>query len=191
MRISEITIQSDKKTGLSPDVSVLLKDLGSRNGLVRETARARLVEMGGAAVEYLSDLVEKKNDVARWEAVKALSEIGKPSSVPVLIRALYDGDEEIRWIAAEGLIAIGRDAVEPLLRELLTNPRSFKLKKGAHHVLKGVNAVDRSMDYSELINALNDHATKIHLPMVAYKYLRKVRKLKSEHKAGAMRPGLH
>jgi hypothetical protein len=191
MRTSTSTIVTTKKLEPNTVIPVLFKDLESKNGLVRETARKKLVGMGSSAVDYLSDLVSGPDDTVRWEAFKALSEIADPSSTPILIHSLYDVNEEIRWIAAEGLIAIGRNVVEPLLEELLKNPRSFRLKRGVHHVLTGLSTTDKSVDFTGLLDALNDQSTKIHVPTVTYNVLRKVKKQKSEKKPVKVRKGLH
>lgn len=190
MRTSESSIYKSSNLEVN-HIHDLLKDLGNRNGLVRETAREKLVEIGSPVIEFLSELISRPDDTVRWESIKALSEIANPVSIPTLIQALYDIDEEVRWIAAEGLVAIGRDAIEPLLNELLENPRSFRLKRGVHHVLTGLGPGDKNLDFTELIKALDEHSTKIHLPAVTYRVLRTVRKLKSEKKPARVRPRLH
>jgi HEAT repeat protein len=43
---------------------------------------------------------------------------------------------EIRWIAAEGLIAIGNDSIKPLLIALTDEPKELFLREEAHHVIK-------------------------------------------------------
>jgi hypothetical protein len=66
----------------------------------------------------------------RWEAAKALSEIADPLAATALVNALEDDDADIRWVASEGLTALGRDGLEPLLAALLeragSRPRTCK-----------------------------------------------------------------
>ena len=50
--------------------------------------------------------------------------------------ALEDARSGIRWLAAEGLIAIGREALPPLLQALIHQSDSEWLREGAHHVFR-------------------------------------------------------
>src|SRR5208337_4736626 len=97
----------------------LIEDLQSNDGLLRQSAREKLVSMGRGVVSALENLVSHKDASLRWEAVKALGHIADPGSVPLFIGALYDKDEDVRWVAAEGLVAIGSHAMRPLLIELI------------------------------------------------------------------------
>jgi HEAT repeat protein len=72
----------------------------------------------------------------RWEAAKALGYLADPDGAPALVRALRDEEFGVRWLAAEGLILLGRDGLEPLLRALMERPDSVWLRQGAHHVLR-------------------------------------------------------
>jgi len=75
----------------------------------------------------------------RWEAAKALSQIANPASIQALLEALSDKTFEVRWMAAEGLIRIGRKAVIPLLEALVEHSDSYWLREGIHHVLHDMN----------------------------------------------------
>lgn len=110
--------------------------LQARDGSIREHARERLVEVGEQATGELMALLESGDRQARWEAVKALTEIADPRTVPALLRALQDDDNDVCWVAAEGLAAIGPEAVVPLLQLLIRDGESFKVRQGAHRVLR-------------------------------------------------------
>jgi hypothetical protein len=69
------------------------------------------------------------------EAAKIVELIADRRSIPFLINLLSDKEFEIRWIAAEGLIKIGRPAILPILKSIRDGKSSFIFNKGAHHVL--------------------------------------------------------
>jgi HEAT repeat protein len=118
------------------DVSGLVAALGDNNGLVRQHAREELVDIGHPAVPSLRAALASPHEQVRWEAAKALSEIATPESAPGLVTALEDREFSVRWIAAEGLVAIGHRSVEPLLEALVARGDRQWLREGAHHVLK-------------------------------------------------------
>lgn len=122
-------------------VENLLASLSSNNGREREAARRDLIRMGGAAVRPLVELLgsagqENCSEHACWEAAKALAAIGDPAAVPALLVALEDANGGTRWLAAEGLIALGRSALAPLLGALIWRSDSLWLREGAHHILR-------------------------------------------------------
>ena len=62
--------------------------------------------------------------------LEPLRDIGDPAAAPALVRALEDENFDIRWIAAEGLIAVGQGALTPLLQALVQRPFCRWLQKG-------------------------------------------------------------
>lgn len=116
-------------------IEPLIKQLGARDGLVRQQARINLVRIGEPAVGPLIEALEKRTDYTHWEAAKALSQIGSPQAAEALVEALEDDEFSVRWLAAEGLIAIGQDSLKPLLTALVNKPGATLLREGAHHVL--------------------------------------------------------
>ena len=76
-----------------------------------------------------------ENVLIRMEAVKIIELIADRRSIPEFIRLLDDPEFDIRWIAAEGLIKIGRRSIRPLVKAVRDNENSIILNEGAHHVL--------------------------------------------------------
>jgi HEAT repeat protein len=113
----------------------LICELDSEDGLVRVKARKSLVTIGHLAVKPLVKSLSSNREYVRWEAAKALGQIGDPAAVQALIKALEDKMFDVRWLAAEGLIIIGRPALVPLLQAFMDDPDSFWLREGVHHVL--------------------------------------------------------
>ncbi|MBI1882046.1 MAG: HEAT repeat domain-containing protein [Chloroflexi bacterium] len=114
----------------------LITTLTGKDGPARKRARDQLVEIGLPAVAALLPLLSDKRTYVRWEAAKALSEIGDPGAAPALVKALEDNDPGIRWLAAEGLILAEQAGLPPLLKALLEHGGSVRVREGADHVLK-------------------------------------------------------
>ncbi len=119
----------------NPSLSELMSQLTDHEGPVRERARHALVKIGTPAVPLLIEALTNKNKQLRWEACKALGGIKDPKASAPLVGALEDESMEIRWLAAEGLIAVGRHGIAPLLEALVDRSDSIFLRQGAHHVL--------------------------------------------------------
>jgi HEAT repeat protein len=118
----------------SATVTALLIDLGSKDGPVRVRARNSLVAIGEQAVGPLVKALAHRNQWVRWEAAKALGQISDPTAAEALVKALEDEVFDVRWLAAEGLITVGRGSLLPLLHALAERSDSEWLREGAHHV---------------------------------------------------------
>ena len=113
----------------------LVAQLGSKDGTKRQEARSALVKTGFAATPQLLDVLESDQRQLRWEAAKSLVEIADPATAERLVAALADNDSDVQWVVGEALIALGRDALPPLLAELTHPNRSHRIFEGSHHVL--------------------------------------------------------
>ena len=105
-------------------VEALLSALADAEGVGREKAREELVALGPPVVPLLTETLWVHVGRAHFEAAKALSQIGHPVSVPAFVTLLRDQDPGVRWVAAEGLVA---------------------LRDGGHHVLKGLVAGSKEL----------------------------------------------
>lgn len=150
---------------MSKTVEELIKDLASPDGIVRQKARYELVKIGNPALDYLLELQSAKKHLVRWEAVKAISEIGSRNSIPILINALEDEEFDVRWLAAEGLIEIGISSVYALLKAFIANKDSVHLKEGVHHVLKGLEIRGLYDDKFDIIHDLEASTTPVKLEL--------------------------
>ncbi|MCK6624041.1 MAG: HEAT repeat domain-containing protein [Anaerolineae bacterium] len=145
---------------MSDTLSTLLRTLTDKDGLVRKRARDELVELGAAATPGLMELLKDKRTHVRWEAAKALSEIGDPRSAPALVTALEDNDPGIRWMAAEGLIRVEAAGLPPLFGALVEHGGSIRLREGADHVLKVLAKNEKLPPYAEpVLKALHGPAS--------------------------------
>lgn len=121
-----------------PRVGALIVDLTSDDGWVRQKARRTLVETGPGAVPQLIDALFNPDERLRLEAERVLREIADPRAASALVIQLEDPDSGTRWLAAEGLIALGRDAVAPLLHALSARADSILLRDGAQRILRAL-----------------------------------------------------
>jgi len=83
----------------------------------------------------LIELLDDPLRLIRWEACKTLGSIMDPSTAGALSRKLNDESMEVRWLAAEGLIALKEAALVSVLETLKRNSGSIFVREGVHHVL--------------------------------------------------------
>jgi HEAT repeat protein len=159
---------SARSTKVNPETCrTLIADLSSQDGLVRVKARKSLVTIGSKAVKPLIKALASKKEWVRWEAAKALGQIGDPVAVQALIKALEDKMFEVRWLAAEGLTAIGHEALVPLLQALMDHPDSLWLREGVHHVLHNTEGGHLNKILDPVLLALESFEPSVEAPLAA------------------------
>jgi len=141
-----------------PDnLTSLIKELlDSKNSVKKLAARSTLVGMDKSITPKLHKLLNSENGLLRMEAAKIVELIADRRSILFLINLLGDKEFEIRWIAAEGLIKIGRPAILPLLKSIRDGKSSFILNKGAHHILLSILKEDEKNKLTTLLFSLDD-----------------------------------
>lgn len=127
----------------------LIADLRSNAGDVRREARNTLVFIGKPAGDFLIPLLKDPDDDVGWEAAKALAKIADPRAASELVGLLMDHNFGVRWLAAEALIPLGREALNPLLEKPTEHSESPWLRRGALHVLP--NLVKKAPDLKEVV----------------------------------------
>lgn len=132
--------------------------LSSRDGVQRVRARRRLVAMGEAAVPVVVAALQKGSRRVRWEAAKTLAQIHSPAAASALVQALDDKDPDVRWLAAEGLVALGRRGLEAVIQGLIDNSGSIWMREGAHHVLHTLAGRGYGQIAAPVVAALEDIA---------------------------------
>jgi hypothetical protein len=146
-----------KTEKMTPLIETLIADLASKDDMARVKARHSLVAMGKIAVPLLTEALESKKYLIRWEAAKALTEIGDPGAAPALVEALEDEEFDVRWIAGEGLLKERADS--PFLRE------------GAHHVLHDLAKGALRESLTPVLGALEVMEPVEEIPLIAHKAL--------------------
>ena len=130
-------IEIDKSLKGFPDnqISLIKELLYSNNSVKKIAARSDLVKMGKSLIPQLYKLLDSQNGLLRMEAAKIVELIADRKSIPFFINLLDDKVFEIRWIAAEGLIKIGRRSIVPLLTSVRDGKSTLIFNEGVHHVL--------------------------------------------------------
>ena len=154
-------------------IQELIQKLSSENSIDRIKARYELVKMGKPAIEYLIGLQYLHTEHVRWEAIKTLSQIADPDSIPILINALENDRFDVRWLAAEGLIDIGKESIKPLLEALEHQQNSKFMREGVHHVLKVLKSKNLFKDDYQIIKMIEDSNSHSLLALTAHKILSK------------------
>jgi HEAT repeat protein len=149
-------------------LSNLIADLADDEGLKRQRARQTLVSMGKPAVALLTEALSNQRERVRWEAAKALSEMCAPAAAEALVNTLEDESFGVRWLAADGLIAIKREGLLPLLQALVGCSDSVLLRQGAHHVLRILaGEKDLHLQLAPVLAALEDSEPALEIPLAA------------------------
>lgn len=156
------------KTAYSPsDIPTLVAALASGNGMVREQARKSLIALGKPAVKPLAATLQSRDRQVRWEAAKALRCLCDPESASALVEALGDERIGVRWLAAEGLIALEHEGLGPLFAALLDAKNADRLGEGAHHVLHDLSKKLGDW-FLPVLHAIDDAEPSIAVPIAAF-----------------------
>ena len=157
------------KSSTSPEIDISLNELPARlvkiisesideSNLMRKIkARNHLVRMGKTVVPFLNKLLSSGSLILRKEAAKIVSLIADRRSIPFFIELLNDKEFDIRWIAADGLIKIGRSSISPVLKAIRDGKSSLLLNEGAHHVLMGLLKENEKQKLESLLQSLDNY----------------------------------
>jgi hypothetical protein len=175
--MQESTDLTSKKQGKTeePTIKSLIAMLASQDGVERSGAREQLVGIGRPSVSALIGALRSPSRHVRWEAAKALSEIRDPRAAPALVDALQDKRPAVRWLAARALVALGRDALIPLLDCVQRASDSVWMREGAHHVLHTLIRDGVADEAIPVLEALEDLEPTIGAPVAAYQVLQQLR----------------
>jgi HEAT repeat protein len=154
-------------------IEELIKKFYSKDGIERKVARYELVKIGKPAVKHLYSLLEAPKNYTRWEAIKTLSQIADPETIPILISSLENEDFDIRWMAAEALINIGKKSIKPLLEAVVSSKKSIFLLEGVHHVLKELQFKNIFYDDTGIIKKIENYNLYSDITMAAEQLLTK------------------
>jgi HEAT repeat protein len=151
-----------------------------KNFIKKHNARKTLVKMGKKITPQMHGLLNSGDGLLRLEAAKIVQMVADKRSIPVLINLLEDSEFDIRWIAAEGLIRIGRHSITPLLMAIRDGKSSLVLDKRAHQVLNSLLYEDEKEQLMSLMLSLDDyHALGETAPVEAAKALKTFKKFRN------------
>jgi HEAT repeat protein len=162
---------------MAEKIETLIADLTCDDILKCQKARRELVSIGPRAVGPRNAARGHKKSWVRWEAAKALGQIGDKAAVQALMEALRDAEFDVRWQAAEAIIRIGPKAIEPLLVLLASHgSHSLELRQAVHHILHDINQGDYRDILKPVMAAVEDSAPAVEAPVVARQALEAIRK---------------
>ena len=169
-----------KQKLIGTNLESLINLLTSKNASTRMKARKSLVALGKPAVPSLTrTLQNSKEDHVRWEAAKTLGAIGDVRSIPALVSALEDSDQDVVWLAAEALRKFKKIAWPYLMRALVkSKPDSVLLRQGAHHVLRKQKEDGFNDLLTIRIKTLESNTASVSTPFAASNILKRM-KIKS------------
>ncbi len=116
-----------------------MRNIGQGEYLYKRPARKQLIS---PVTEWLNREVES-----------IICTVADKRSIPALINLLDDNEFNVRWIAAESLIRIGRKSIVPLLLEL-RDGRNFNYPGKAHHVLQSLLTKSEKRSMQPLLSTL-------------------------------------
>jgi len=152
------------------EIESLISKLANNEKDIREQARLRLLESGPEASPYLSAALQNKNAFIRHEAAKTLTGLHDPLAAPALVEALIDESIEVHWAASEALIALGRDAIVPVLDGITRHFDSYRFRQGAYHVLRTLKRTSQLDPHSvKVLDSLGDIQASASAPWAAEK----------------------
>jgi HEAT repeat protein len=176
----------DTETNISPgnlpgNLDELINGLtDDKNFKKKHNARKTLVKMGKKITPQMHELLNSGNTQLRLEVAKIIQIIADKRSIPVLIDLLADSEFDIRWIAAEGLIRVGRHSITPLLKAIRDGKSSLVLDKRAHQVLNSLLYEDEREKLLSLLLSLDDfHALGETAPVEAARALKTFAKFRN------------
>jgi hypothetical protein len=94
------------------------------------------------------------NERLKAEVSGIINVVADKRSVPALISLLDDDNFDIRWIAAESLIKIGRSSIIAVLSEI-RNGRQFAFPGKAYHILQCLITRHEKKEFRDLMACLS------------------------------------
>ncbi len=93
-------------------IQPLVQALSDADSMVASLAVNALVQLGGAAVPSLVEVVQgAANQAARIQALRALAEIRDPRAIPIMMKVMEEDSALLQHWAKEGLDRLGLDMV--------------------------------------------------------------------------------
>ncbi len=155
-------------------VRTLVRNLTNDNPRVRRRSRQQLVSMGELAVGPLQEALESRHPRLRCEAARVLGQIRDATVAAALVRRLEDDYLDVRWLAGQGLVALGRDGLVALLRAMMEEPASVRRREGAHHVLRILAQRGQADVVGPVLAAIEGVQPGLTVPLAAHAALHKL-----------------
>lgn len=103
-----------------------------------------------------------------------LGQIRDATVAAALVRRLEDDYLDVRWLAGQGLVALGRDGLVALLRAMMEEPASVRRREGAHHVLRILAQRGQADVVGPVLAAIEGVQPGLTVPLAAHAALHKL-----------------
>jgi len=124
-------VDENNATANETAIESFIQDLADQNVSVKMNAVKALVEIDEPAVEPLIQALEDSNPEIRENAAHALGRMGDEKAVDPLIELLADEQWEVQKAARDALVNIGEPAVEPLVKVMNDQNKSYTPRENA------------------------------------------------------------
>ena len=146
----------------------LIASLANADPRARRRAGNDLIAAGPLAVSALTQALEDRNPYVRSEATRALGHIRDAAVADALVKRLEDENREVRWTAAEGLVALGKDGLIAVLRAMVQERESVRRRASAHHVLRALAKGDLEDIVRPVLAAIDGVEPSLTVPLAAH-----------------------
>lgn len=160
----------------SSTIVAAIRELGSDDPKQSARAREALERMGKAATWHLVQAAYPSGKRTRHEALKALVNLADPAAADLFAECLGDEESDCRWLAAEGLAALGEEGLRRTLTLLLEFPRTDPLLRALHHVLSESQKSGFEDVVAPVLRAFQGPVPQDELPAAAHRALDELRK---------------
>ncbi len=161
-----------------------IRKLGAEDAQERTRAREALESIGRPATWHLIQAAVPRGKRTRREALKGLVNLADPAATDLFVELLEDEDSDCRWLAAEGLAALGEAGLQRALEILIAFPRTDHLLRSLHHVLSSLKKAGYEEVAAPVLRAFRGEVPETRLPTAAHaalNALRRARHARSEH----------
>ena len=117
-----------------PGIKALLESLKNEDEKVRWKIEAALRQCDAVAVPLVASTLQNGEDLQRRSCAFLLRDIPCPETYRTLCTALGDGDEDVRWKAADSLFKLGSETIPEVVRTLRSE--STRARQAAAWVLQ-------------------------------------------------------
>jgi len=144
------------------------------NAARREAALDAAPRLGQDAIPALAALGATTDHERRWAAYQAIKKIGGEGAIKPLVDALRSDDLSVRWIASDGLTAIGEPAARELLRALAISKPTINFHRAARRVLRHLELAGHEPASQRLLTSLEHGTAAVLSPSLAQELLREL-----------------
>jgi hypothetical protein len=158
-----------------------IRRLDGEDSRERARVRAELEQLGPRATWHLVQAVHPTGQRARHEALKALVHLADPAAMELFVETLGDEDSECRWLAAEGLAALGEPGLRRTLELVIELPGTDRLLRSVHHALSAFQRTSFEPLVTPVLHAFQGVARGAELPSTAHAALTALRNVSHAH----------